>query len=339
MVNSHTFTTSIVHEQVLEKIATRGVTAAASYCNLVAVIPGELDGASPPHDITQRARREDELATLLDLLPDGLMAFDRAGRCFLFNEGACQILGRRREEWMGKTLAEVAPAALGSTFDRAFQRCLAERVTTALEQTYYPPRDRWYQSVFRPAPDGGVLLQFRNIAFDANRGVIPLDFEPTDLTAICRNVIDLVKHDSTDRRVVFASNGDTRGAWDPAWVAQVVTSLLFNAIGDSLPSTAIQLTAREATADVALAVQHFGSPIPADRLGALFDASPRPGRRASERTPEIRGPGLGLFLTKRIVEAHGGSIQAESDVVRGTTLTATLPRAVAAELRWPPVPT
>jgi PAS domain S-box-containing protein len=318
------------------------VTAAWSHCTVELVSPSEPDSAPrPPTDTDERARRGDELAAFVDLLPDGLMAFDRQGRCVLFNAGARQILGRERAEWMGKTLAEVAPAALGSTFDRAFQRCRAERVMTALEQTYYPPRDRWYQSIFRPGPDGGVLLQFRNIAFETrpgrDRGVIPLDLEPSDLTLICRGVIDGVNRDSRERQVLFTSDGDTRGAWDRTWIAQVVTSLLGNAIEGSRPSTAVQVTAREATTDVTLAVQHFGELLSPQQITTLFDPSPRADVDAPARSPDIFG--LGLFLTRRIVEAHGGSIRAESDAERGTTLTAQLPRAVAAELRRPAMAT
>ena len=322
-----------------------GVTTAKSYCTLAVVNARESDGPPGPatEDVAERAQRRDELAALVDLLPEGLMAFDRKGRCVLFNESACKIVNRRREEWMGKTLSEVAPQALGSTFDREFQRCLVDRVTTALEQTYYPPRDRWYQSIFRPSPDGGVLLQFRDVAFEAkpggHRGVIPLDREPSDLTLICRDAIDAVKRGSPDRRVEFTSDGDTRGVWDRRWLTLVVTSLLGNAIGGSLPGTAIQVTAREAAPDVTLAVQHFGSVIPADGLSTLFDPSPRSAMRTSRRQTDFVGPGLGLFLTRRIIEAHGGSILAESGPLHGTTLTAKLRRAVTTELRWPAVAT
>jgi PAS domain S-box-containing protein len=318
------------------------VTSAERQCTLVAVTSSEPEGAARLlTDAEPGPRSADHLAALVDLLPDGLMAFDREGRCVLFNDSACQILGRRREEWMGKTLSQVAPAALGSTFDRAFQRCHVERVTTALEQSYYPPRDRWYQSIFRPSGDGGVLLQFRNVTFESApgpvRGVIPLDLEPSDLTTICREVVDEVRSDSTGRPLLLISHGDTRGAWDRAWMTQVVASLLGHALGEGLPGTAVRVAVREASSEVTLAVQHLGSLLPAGRIRALFDPSPGDEPRAPSQGSRLVG--LGLFLSKRIVEAHGGSIRAESSAANGTTLTAELPRAGAVEIESRPVPT
>lgn len=318
------------------------MTRAKSHRTLAVVNPRELDGPThPSSDRDRRAQRGDELAALVDLLPDGLMAFDGEGRCLLINDGACQIVSRRRAEWIGKTLSEVAPQALGTTFDRAFQRCRVERITTALEQTYYPPRNRWYQSIFRPGPDGGVLLQFRTIAFEREpgrvRGVIPLDLEPGDLTQICRAVIDGLSTDSADRRLVLTSDGDTRGAWDRLWLAQIVASLLGHAIDESLPGSAVEIEAREAAPnEVALEVRYVGSPMTEGRIQALFD--PPPATEPNEPGARQRRLGLGLCLSRRIIEAHGGSIRAESGMANGITVAMSLPRAGVTELVCAPVP-
>ena len=318
------------------------MTRAKSHRTLALVNPSDFDGPTrPSSDLDRRAQRGDELAALVDLLPDGLMVFDGEGRCLLINAGACQIVSRRRDEWLGKRLSEVAPEALGSTFDRAFQRCRIERITTALEQTYYPPRDRWYQSIFRPGPDGGVVLQFRNIAFEPEagrvRGVIPLDLEPCDLTRICRAAIDDLNTDSADRRLVFTSDGDTRGAWDRLWIAQVVASLLGHAIDERLPGTDVQIAAREAaTNEVALEVRHVGSPTTEGRSQALFNSPPA--FESKEPGARQRRLGLGLCLSRRIIEAHGGSIRVDSDAESGNTVAVSLPRAGATEIRSAPVP-
>lgn len=317
------------------------MTSAKSHCTLPVVSPDKLEGAvgTPTHG-EPLVPRDDDLATLVDLLPDGLMVFDREGRCILINDGACQIVSRRRDEWMGKTLSELAPEALGSTFDRAFKRCRAERVTTALEQTYYPPRDLWYQSIFRPSPGGGVLLQFRSVTFNVQPGhagrVIPLDLERSDLTGICRKVIAGMKTDSPDRRLVFTSDGDTHGAWDRLWLAQVVASLLAHAIEESLPGTVVHVAAREATNHVTLEVQHVGSSLSKDRIHGLFD--PSPASEPSEPGSRTRVIGLGLCLTRRIVEAHGGSIRAESSAANGITVAVSLPRSGAIEIVAEPLP-
>lgn len=144
-----------------------------------------------------------------------------------------------------------------------------------------------------------------------------------------------MKSDSTDRQVVLTSDGDTRGAWDRVWLAQVVASLLNHALGECLPGAPVQIAVRQASNAVALAVHHVGSPLTERQIRALFDPSPSHEPRAPGSGPKCVG--LGLFLSRRIVEAHGGSIRAESDAVLGTTLTAELPRAGASEIVARPV--
>jgi signal transduction histidine kinase len=69
-------------------------------------------------------------------------------------------------------------------------------------------------------------------------------------------------------------------------------------------------------------VHNGGEPIPADELPTLFE----PFRRGSKVT-NGQGLGLGLYITREIVTAHGGSIEARSSQAEGTTFMAVFPRS------------
>ena len=73
------------------------------------------------------------------------------------------------------------------------------------------------------------------------------------------------------------------------------------------------------------AVHNEGAPIAEDRIATMFEPLQR-GPDASQTNPD-RSIGLGLFIVKYIVDAHGGRITVDSALERGTTFTVSLPQA------------
>jgi len=76
---------------------------------------------------------------------------------------------------------------------------------------------------------------------------------------------------------------------------------------------------------VSIVVQDDGVGIPEDKLTAIFEQHFRLDRANETRTP---GAGLGLYIVREIVEAHGGTIRAESVEGKGTAFYVDLPRRV-----------
>ncbi len=103
---------------------------------------------------------------------------------------------------------------------------------------------------------------------------------------------------------------------DPDRITQVLVNLIANALRHTEKGT-ITVSAYEADEFVELSVSDTGRGIPAGQLPGLFTRY-RPG--AGET-----GTGLGLYICKRLVEEHGGTIQVESTVGKDTTVTFTLP--------------
>jgi signal transduction histidine kinase len=119
---------------------------------------------------------------------------------------------------------------------------------------------------------------------------------------------------------------------DPERVFQVLSNLIGNAIKFSPHGEEIHLSAAPAAGNLCeFAVRDRGPGIAPDQLARIFD------RYWQARPAEAGGAGLGLYISRGIVEAHGGTIRAESREGHGTTMFFTVP--LASDWRGlPPVP-
>jgi signal transduction histidine kinase len=109
---------------------------------------------------------------------------------------------------------------------------------------------------------------------------------------------------------------------DPARLEQAVLILIDNAVKYGRADGGIQLTAQEHDGRLLLSVRDDGPGIPADDLPHIFERFYRVDRT---RARSSGGAGLGLAIANSIVLAHGGQIDVDSVVGRGTTMTISLP--------------
>ena len=153
-------------------------------------------------------------------------------------------------------------------------------------------------------------------------GAIPLKPVPTDLQRLCEEVLLEVQAGQPDAVVHFTSRGNVTGVWDTDRLAQVVSNLLGNAIqhGGGGPVT---LETQDTGESVTLSVHNGGDPIPLAAQASIFEPLARGG---SDTTQNI---GLGLFIARAIVTAHGGEIRVSSARDSGTTFEVALPRSAA----------
>ena len=103
---------------------------------------------------------------------------------------------------------------------------------------------------------------------------------------------------------------------------RIMTNLLSNALKYSDPGTAVQVHAHQQDGEVIIALTDQGQGIPPEEIPHLFDQFYR-----ANTTRKVEGLGLGLYITRMLVEAHGGRIGVESEVGMGSTFTFTLPCA------------
>jgi PAS domain S-box-containing protein len=155
------------------------------------------------------------------------------------------------------------------------------------------------------------------------RNEVSLQIAPIDLAELLRNVI---ARQAERRQVEFVVEGDARVSGDDDRLRQVFANLVDNAIKytpDERPAPIVTLLGR--SDDVVVTVRDHGIGIPHGELSRVFD---RFTRASNARRLRISGTGFGLYLTKQLVQLHGGTIAVESEEGVGSTFTVTLPRRV-----------
>ena len=111
---------------------------------------------------------------------------------------------------------------------------------------------------------------------------------------------------------------------DPQRIGQVLGNLLSNALTHTPSGGEIVVAARMVDSTVEVSVRDTGEGIPPEHLPYIFERFYRADKSRSRVTG---GTGLGLAIARQLVEAHGGRIEVESEVGRGTQFTFTLPVA------------
>jgi len=149
----------------------------------------------------------------------------------------------------------------------------------------------------------GDLLEFTR----ESAGTVALDRRPANLYDLCREVLDELRLLHPDRTLTLHCAGDARGLWDGARLMRVIENLVGNAIAHGRPGTPVAVTTFTDADVLTLEVTNEGPPIPAALRRHLFD----PFRRGN--TTGGNGLGLGLYIAKSIVLAHGGTITLDSD--------------------------
>lgn len=109
---------------------------------------------------------------------------------------------------------------------------------------------------------------------------------------------------------------------DPVRLTQIVDNLLSNAVKFSPPQSTVRLCLRRSSEGWVLSVIDEGPGIPPEELDGLFAVFERTSVRP---TAGERSIGLGLAITRRMVEAHGGRVTASSELCRGSVFTVELP--------------
>ncbi|WP_438036569.1 sensor histidine kinase [Sorangium sp. So ce204] len=166
---------------------------------------------------------------------------------------------------------------------------------------------------------------------------IPIEPKPTNLHDMCRHLLNDLELLHPERAILYSHHGDGRGVWDSDRLAQMVCNLLRNAIHYSPPSTPVHVTIDGQGERMVLSVNNQGTPISPELLPRLFEPFRR-GAREAEAQSASGGLGLGLFIARQIVIAHGGTIGAMSDQEHGTTFTVSLPRLSHTSTTAPPEP-
>lgn len=153
-------------------------------------------------------------------------------------------------------------------------------------------------------------------------GKFPLRLAPCDLCALCQEIVEDQRTLSNRSICLNMPPAPVMLQADEGRISQVIINLVVNAIKYSPASSLIKVNILRGEAQAMLIVQNEGPVIPPERLAHLFEPF--------YRTPEvqvsrIQGWGLGLAISKEMIEQHGGSIRVESSEEQGTTFCVVFP--------------
>jgi signal transduction histidine kinase len=165
-------------------------------------------------------------------------------------------------------------------------------------------------------------------------GKLELALEEVDLVEVARETVAHLSEEAArvGCPVSVVADRPQRGVWDRLRLEQVLTNLVSNAMKFGPRSPIVVVVGGDATS-ARVSVRDQGMGIAPEDQARVFQRFER-----AVPTAHFGGLGLGLYIARQIVEAHGGSITLESAPGEGTTFTVSLPRAARATQPQPPLP-
>ncbi len=148
-----------------------------------------------------------------------------------------------------------------------------------------------------------------------------------DVSALLLEAVEMFALVAADKGVSLKEATAEHGffaEFDHGRILQVLENLIGNALKFTPRGGEVVVRAEQAENEIHLFVTDTGEGIPGDQLEAVFE------RFVQVRVNDPRGRGLGLYISKCIVDAHGGKIWAKSEVGAGSAFHVTIPRLRAA---------
>ncbi|QDE86461.1 sensor histidine kinase [Myxococcus xanthus] len=201
-------------------------------------------------------------------------------------------------------------------------RAMAQRTLPAAQQQQCAQRIE-----ASAARMGAMISDILDLTRARLAGGIPLHLGTVSLAIVCRMVVEELSAAHPDRHITLDVEGASEGFWDADRLAQVLSNLVSNALEHGAEDTPVRLKCIAVDGEQVLEVHNTGTPIPSQQLETLFDpfrqvgTGPEKGHRRG-----AGGLGLGLFIVKQIVQAHGGAVCVSSSEAEGTTFTVKMPR-------------
>lgn len=198
---------------------------------------------------------------------------------------------------------------------------MTKRLLDGLRES--PNYDRFSSAVQVCLRQGQRLITLIEDLLDVSQleaGQLKLHPEQTNLSQLARSILDRFQHECDRFGCSYELDPQIEGFWDPVRLEQVFINLLTNAIKYGSQKN-IHITVRKLDEEVALLeVKDLGIGIPEEVQPQIFNRFVR-----AVPSKNISGFGLGLYISKQIVESHGGSIRFESKPGQGTTFIVELP--------------
>jgi signal transduction histidine kinase len=195
------------------------------------------------------------------------------------------------------------------------------------EETKGPLNDQQRRFVSHIHKDSQHLLSLINDILDLSKieaGKVQLRKEALDVGAVLEDVLSSIRRPELQKSVEIGTNvsGTLTVDADRVRLKQILYNLLSNAVKFTPPGGHIQIDAAAVAGAAQISVHDTGIGIAPEDRDAVFETFHQAGTAAAGLR---EGTGLGLPITKRLVEQHGGRIWLESEIGAGSRFTFTIP--------------
>lgn len=163
------------------------------------------------------------------------------------------------------------------------------------------------------------LLDFARIRLG---GGIAIQRRPCSLLDLAQKTADEILQAQPTAQIQITCRGNPCGAWDADRIRQVIQNLFINALKHAKPSGRVRVEISDDGTNVQMACTNAGPPIDQALLERIFEPMQQ---GTCQQTAKKSGLGLGLYIVRYLLRAHGGDVNVTSNAERGTTFTAHLP--------------
>jgi signal transduction histidine kinase len=181
---------------------------------------------------------------------------------------------------------------------------------------------RMYRSTSRM---GHILNNLLDFTMSRVGGGLPLKIKQANLADISEQIADEFRFSHPNRTIKTDVRGQVEGIWDTARLGQVYQNLIANALQYGSENGTVYVLTTEVDEHVRIVVHNDGEPIPDAMKDSLFDPLFRHAKRETEEASR-KNLGLGLYIVREIVLAHGGTIDVTSSKRLGTNFTVLIPK-------------
>lgn len=296
----------------------------------------ELSGAL--RDIEVASNRKDGAAIYLSLSVSPITGID--GKIAGFLRVAKDITEKKRYERRLKELDKLKSDFVSNVSHelRTPLTAIKGSVDNMLDGLTGDLNEKQSRYLVRIKSNTDRLARLINDLLDLSKIEAGIKLKPTnlDLATIAREVIESLRPLAAEKLITITieSLESALDAWaDPDRIAEILMNLLGNAIkftpNDGTVSLSLQ---RNGTEWVEVSVADTGPGIPSEEANRIFDKFYQVTQAKNQKAV---GTGLGLTITKALVEMHGGRIWLESEVGKGSIFSFTLPAEQPAKLNLP----
>ena len=209
----------------------------------------------------------------------------------------------------------------------------AEVIAAKASEDLLRPTTTLMRSTRRMASLLDSLLQYNRASL--NGGMV-VNRSKVDLASVCGDEIEMQRAALPDAKLSLESHGDTLGDFDASRVREALGNLITNAVRHGSPGEPVTVRVEGEDASVRIVVENRATEdIPANEIEQLFEPLRRGAlhRSSTDRT----NLGLGLFIVRQIVKAHGGDVVGRSADHR-VAFTITLARSERKDAKNEPLP-